>query len=439
MTDTITRTFPIDLNSSYTPNSIIELAHFRDIDFDPDERVGIYLESWFCNINLKSFQPGFIPEFEGDESEREKMSLFTQAENKSQKLGLRILIRKNNTGTWRKRAEIILVNREREDYFDLVQPYLAKNAVRILEQNDSIAVQLVDYGNGLLKTNDFVGIELGVTITIGKKNNMDIFNARITALELALLATNQGIDQAIIDWVGTAPDNLNTLIELSNALGNDPNFANTVINSLAAKLTASLNLSDLQSRQTALNNLVGAVTKNRFLSGNGTNIELSQINLDSDDVTGVLPVVKGGSGINTAAYNFRASVFANQSIPGGAWTKIILNAEMIDLNNQYNPTNSRLVALTSEVWQICIYITFRLTTNSRVLVSVWKNGGEVGGLSRVIDVVANAGDFSLNQNIPEFSLQANDYLEIYCYCSPGTTVYGEGGASTVFWSGKRIN
>ncbi|MEG4581808.1 hypothetical protein QUA71_19655 [Microcoleus sp. MON1_C5] len=165
---------------------MIEIAHLRDMTFDADERVGVYLESWFCNMNLKSFLPGIIPEFDGDESEREKMSLFTQSENKSQKLGLRILIRKNNTGTWRKRAEIILVNREREDYFDILRPYLAQNAVKILEKNDSIAVQLIDYGNGLLKANDFIGIELGITITIEKKNNTDIFNTRLTALETLL-------------------------------------------------------------------------------------------------------------------------------------------------------------------------------------------------------------------------------------------------------------
>ena len=152
--DTVTRTFPINLTSSYTPESIIELCHFRDIVFDVDERVAVYLEAFFCNLNLKSFNLGVIPNFDGDESEAEKMAKFSAAEAKSQKVGLRILTRKNNIGDWQERAEIILINRGRKDYFDLLQPYLAKNQVRILEKNDALAIQLIDYGNELLKPTD---------------------------------------------------------------------------------------------------------------------------------------------------------------------------------------------------------------------------------------------------------------------------------------------
>jgi hypothetical protein len=261
--DTITRTFPLALTSA-SPATVIELCHFRDMTFDADERVGIYLEAWMCNLSLKSFNLGVIPDFDGSESEIEKMAKFNAAEAKSQKIGLRILGRKNNIGDWQEKAEIILVNRGRKDYFDLMQPYLAKNAVRILEKNDALGVQLVDYGNGWIQNNDSVSIELGVTITIAKKNNMDIFNARFAALELILenrlinvpantllgrdsstgtiqaipqsrYATPQQIDQAIIDLVGGAPGALNTLIELAAALNNDANFASTITNQLALK------------------------------------------------------------------------------------------------------------------------------------------------------------------------------------------------------------
>ncbi|MEG4058554.1 MULTISPECIES: hypothetical protein [unclassified Microcoleus] len=295
MPATVTRTFPVNLNSSYTPNSIIELVHFRDMTFDTDERVGIYLESCFCNMNLKSFQPGSIPEFEGDESEREKMSLFTQSENKSQKLGLKILTRKNNTGDWRKRAEIILVNREREDYFDLLQPYLAKNAVRILEANDSIAVQLADYGNGLLKVTDFIGIEFGITITIEKKNNTNYLEARLSAIEFAVkdyltsvlpgnllgrddisggvqlipqnrFALSGDIEQAIIDWVGTAPSNLNTLIEFGNAINNDANFAATVTSEIT---NLNSQLINFNNQLAALTTLVTPIDAPRIITLTG--------------------------------------------------------------------------------------------------------------------------------------------------------------------------
>ena len=184
--DTVTRTFPINLSSSYIANSIIELCHFRDMNFDADERVGIYLESFFCNLNLKSFSLGVIPDFDGSESEIEKMSKFNATETKSQKVGLRILARKDNIGNWGEVAEIILVNRGRKDYFDLLIPYLAKNQVSILETNDALAIQLIDYGNGLLKEDDSLRIQAGISITISKKNDIESLQARISALELAL-------------------------------------------------------------------------------------------------------------------------------------------------------------------------------------------------------------------------------------------------------------
>lgn len=266
--DTITRTFPIKLTSAYTAGSIVEFCHFRDMLFDADERVSVYLESFFCNLNLKSFLLGVIAEFDGDESEAEKMAKFTVAESRSQKLGLRILNRKNNTGDWEEIAEIIFVNRGRKDYFDLLQPYLAKNQVAILEKNDALAIQLIDYGNGLLKEGDSLRIVSGVTITISKKNDVEALQARISALELALegkltnlpsnsllgrdvntgvvevisqakFATPAQIDQAIINLVGGAPGALNTLIELASALNNDANFASTITNQLALKANAS--------------------------------------------------------------------------------------------------------------------------------------------------------------------------------------------------------
>lgn len=184
--DTVTRTFPISISNTYTANSIIEFCHFRDMAFDDDERVAIYLESFFCNLNLKSFNLGVIPDFDGDESEAEKMAKFNASETKSQKVGLRILIRKNNTGTWEEKAEIILVNRGRKDYFDLLQPYLAKNQVAILERSDALAIQLIDYGNGLLKSLDTLRIEAATTITISKKNDIEALQTRISALEALL-------------------------------------------------------------------------------------------------------------------------------------------------------------------------------------------------------------------------------------------------------------
>lgn len=82
-----------------------------------------------------------------------------------------------------------------------------------------------------------------------------------------------------------------------------------IINSL--QLVASNNLSDLVSRQTALNNISGAVTSGTYLRGNGTNVLLSTIQASdvptlnqnttgtSSNITGTLLIANGGTGATT--------------------------------------------------------------------------------------------------------------------------------------------
>lgn len=57
-----------------------------------------------------------------------------------------------------------------------------------------------------------------------------------TKADAALSAAQQYADNAVANLVASAPSTLNTLNELANALGDDPNFATTVTNSLAEKL-----------------------------------------------------------------------------------------------------------------------------------------------------------------------------------------------------------
>ena len=58
----------------------------------------------------------------------------------------------------------------------------------------------------------------------------------LTSSALSGYATTGYVDTAIANLVDTAPDALNTLNELATALGDDPNFATTVTNSIATKL-----------------------------------------------------------------------------------------------------------------------------------------------------------------------------------------------------------
>ncbi|MDP8935623.1 MAG: hypothetical protein M3N42_16160 [Cyanobacteriota bacterium] len=249
-------------------------------------------------------------------------------------------------------------------------------------------------------------------------------------------------------------------------------------------LNSAGNLGNLSDRQIALNNLVGTQTANRLLRSNGTNIILAQADL-ATDITGTLPVANGtnfvsktlneniagiisftnttqattptnggtrcsgglsvvgnivtsGSIIQTINHSFRAAASTSQTIPNATFTKINLTSEVNDSNGQYDPVLSRLTATTTELWRISLFITFNLGAASRILLSIYKNGAETNGV-RVMDNPTNAGFFGQSITIPEISLVAGDYLEVFCFTSPGQSVYGDATLGATYWYGKRIN
>lgn len=69
------------------------------------------------------------------------------------------------------------------------------------------------------------------------------------------IATTAFVAAAIGALIDAAPGALDTLNELAAALGDDPNFATTVTNALAGKLSAASNLSDLPNKATSRSNL----------------------------------------------------------------------------------------------------------------------------------------------------------------------------------------
>ncbi|MHA7881713.1 pyocin knob domain-containing protein [Nitratireductor rhodophyticola] len=75
------------------------------------------------------------------------------------------------------------------------------------------------------------------------------------------------IDAAINALVNGSPGALDTLQELATAMGNDPNFATTVTNSLATKVTKALNLSDIPDKAVALGNLGGIPLAGGVMTG----------------------------------------------------------------------------------------------------------------------------------------------------------------------------
>lgn len=69
------------------------------------------------------------------------------------------------------------------------------------------------------------------------------------------LATTEFVAKALAALAGSAPETLDTLKELADALSNDPNFATTVLNKLAEKLAKDQNGADIPDPALFVKNL----------------------------------------------------------------------------------------------------------------------------------------------------------------------------------------
>jgi hypothetical protein len=88
------------------------------------------------------------------------------------------------------------------------------------------------------------------------------------------LATTAFVRQEVADLIGSAPGALDTLQELSTALGDDPNFATSVFNAISLKADSSNGTTNLQTLNNATVNGVsiqadpGGPTPSRIRLGN---------------------------------------------------------------------------------------------------------------------------------------------------------------------------
>ncbi|GCU11509.1 phage variable tail fiber protein [Escherichia coli] len=84
------------------------------------------------------------------------------------------------------------------------------------------------------------------------------------------LATTEFVAKALAALAGSAPETLDTLKELADALGNDPNFATTVLNKLAEKLAKDQHGADIPDPALFVKNL-GLGTASKRNVGTGEN------------------------------------------------------------------------------------------------------------------------------------------------------------------------
>lgn len=100
------------------------------------------------------------------------------------------------------------------------------------------------------------------------------------------LVTTEFVARAIAALAGTVPETLDTLKELADALGNDPNFATTVLNKLAEKLAKDQNGADIPDKAAFLQNLqLGKAAKRDVGTGNNQLPDMSAFGMSRNGQT----------------------------------------------------------------------------------------------------------------------------------------------------------
>ncbi|WP_270094569.1 phage tail protein [Escherichia coli] len=107
------------------------------------------------------------------------------------------------------------------------------------------------------------------------------------------IATTAFVKSAIAGMVGSAPAALDTLNELAAALGNDPNFATTMLNALAGKQPLDNMLTNLSGKDVA-----GLLTYLRLAEAGNTSGKLALIGNVNTDTDKCAVVTKTGSNAN---------------------------------------------------------------------------------------------------------------------------------------------
>jgi pyridoxal/pyridoxine/pyridoxamine kinase len=135
-------------------------------------------------------------------------------------------------------------------------------------------------------------------IGVNGKAQVLVTNAFITSTYMSNTDTRAFVLDEVAKVVNAAPTALNTLVEISTALGGDANFANTITTSINSKssnvyvnellsntnsyIATKLDISDFQSALANTNSYIASVDEQRALDLSNTNAQITTINTTLD-------------------------------------------------------------------------------------------------------------------------------------------------------------
>jgi hypothetical protein len=145
-----------------------------------------------------------------------------------------------------------------------------------------------------------------------------------------------------------------------------------------------------------------------------TSVDVEQSE-DEDKIRGIVKGIEAllldDNGIFTIAKqsSARAELTGSQTIQNNEWTKVTYNAEIYDVQNEYDPTtNYRFTAKAGGLYFVSVMARFQtFPEDGSIEIAIAKNGDRVAA-SRMSKSVPNAQYLSATSIV---QLAANDYIE----------------------------
>jgi hypothetical protein len=128
---------------------------------------------------------------------------------------------------------------------------------------------------------------------------------------------------------------------------------------------------------------------------------------------------------------------STQSIPANVYTKVALNSELFDTNNNFNTTNNRFLPTVAGYYQISAQITVSVgNIVGTVAIQLVKTGTVT---LEVFQTVANVGNaYMPTGNKLVYMNGTTDYLEVYAFQNGGSTSNLSAGELATFFSAALV-
>jgi len=134
-------------------------------------------------------------------------------------------------------------------------------------------------------------------------------------------------------------------------------------------------------------------------------------------VTGILPVANGGTGLSAGGPAFSAYNSTTQSISSATFTKVTLDTEVFDTNSNF--ASSRFTPTVAGYYQVNGNVRSGGTAKTVAVVAIYKNGSSYGYGNQINGTSA----IQLVVNEVVYLNGSTDYVELYGYVDATTPTF----------------